>query len=138
QVKDRSHQGNHGVFRGAVSVDGKFGKAVDCKQDALVEVAHTPVLDETKEGLTVSAWVNRTQDATWNMIVSREVKDGPSEYFGLAVVKNKALFSVDPAGAHYRHIKPATEMPVGEWIHRAVTYDNAEFKLYVNGKLSAS
>ena len=86
------------MLRGAVSVDGKFSKGVDCKQDALVEVAHTPVLDDTKEGLTVSAWVNRTEDATWNMIVSREVKDGPSEYFGLAVVKNKALFSVDPTG----------------------------------------
>ena len=138
QVKDSSNQGNHGVLRGAVPVDGKFGKAIDCKQDALVEVAHTPVLDDTQEGLTVSAWVNRTQDATWNMIVSREVKDGPSEYFGLAVVKNKALFSVDPDGAHYRNIKTATDMPVGEWIHLAGTYDNVEFKLYVNGKLAAS
>lgn len=138
QVKDSSNRANHGVLRGAVSVEGKFGKAVDCKQDALAEVAHTPVLDDTKEGLTVSAWVNRTEDATWNMIVSREVKDGPSEYFGLAVVKNKALFSVDPDGAHYRNIKTATEMPVGEWIHLAGTYDDTEFKLYVNGKLAAS
>jgi outer membrane protein assembly factor BamB len=138
QVKDSSNQGNHGVLRGAVPVSGKFGKAIECTQDALVEVPHSPVLDATKEGLTVSAWVNRKEDATWNMIVSREVKEGPSEYFGLAIVKNKALFSVDPDGAHYRNIKTVEDMPVGEWINLAGTYDNTEFKLYVNGKLVAS
>jgi len=29
-------------------------------------------------------------------------------------------------------------MPVGEWIHLAGTYDNATFKLYVNGRLVKS
>ncbi|MSU33782.1 MAG: hypothetical protein EXS36_01470 [Pedosphaera sp.] len=67
-----------------------------------------------KDGLTVSAWVNRTADATWNTSISREVKDGPSEYFGLAVVKNKALFSVDADGAHYKNTKSVDDMPVGE------------------------
>ena len=134
-VQDSSNQGAGGMLRGAVRVDGKFGNAIECRQDALVEVPHRPIFDSTKEGLTVSAWVNRNEDATWNMIVSREVKDGPSEYFGLAVVKNKALFSVDPDGAHYRNIKSTEDMPVGQWIHLAGTYDNTEFKLYVNGKL---
>jgi hypothetical protein len=137
-VKDSSNQGAGGMLRGARRVDGKFGKAIECKQDALVEVPHSPIFDSTKEGLTVSAWINRSEDATWNMIVSREIKDGPSEYFGLAIVKNKALFSVDPDGAHYRNIKTAEDMPVGEWIHLAGTYDNTEFKLYVNGKLVRS
>jgi hypothetical protein len=45
---------------------------------------------------------------------------------------------VDPDGAHYRNIKTTEDMPVGEWIHLAGTYDNTEFKLYVNGKLVAS
>ena len=72
------------------------------------------------------------------MILSHEVKDGTSEYFGLAVVKNKALFSVDPDGAHYQNIKSDQDMPVGEWIHLAGTYDNATFKLYVNGRLVKS
>ena len=72
------------------------------------------------------------------MILSHEVKDGTSEYFGLAVVKNKALFSVDPDGAHYQNIKSDEDMPVGEWIHLAGTYDNATFKLYVNGRLVKS
>ena len=138
QVKDRSGQGHHGTLHGATRVEGKFGGAIECKQDALVEVPHTATLDEFKDGVTISAWVNRDADATWNMILSREVKGGTSEYFGLAVVKNKALFSVDPDGAHYQNIKSDQDMPVGEWIHLAGTYDNATFKLYVNGRLVKS
>ena len=138
QVADSSGSRHHGVLRGAVRAAGKSGAALECRQDALVEVPHADTLDDFKNGLSVSAWVKRDADATWNMIVSREVKDGPSEYFGLAVVKNKALFSVDPDGAHYKNIKSDEDMPVGEWIHLAGTYDNQEFRLYINGRLVKS
>ena len=137
-VTDSSGGNHHGVLRGAVRVMGKSGSAIECKQDALVEVPHAIALDDFKNGLSVSAWVKRDADATWNMIISREIKDGPSEYFGLAVVKNKALFSVDGDGAHYKNIKSDEDMPAGEWIHLAGTYDNQEFKLYVNGRLVKS
>jgi len=138
QLKDSSRGSHHGLLRGATRVVGKFGGAVECRQDALVEVPHATPLDDMKDGLTVSAWVNRGADANWNMIISREIKDGPSEYFGLAVVKNKALFSVDSDGAHYKNIKSMDDMPVGEWVHLAGSYDNASFKLYVNGRLAKS
>ena len=134
-----SSGGNHdGKLLGAVRLAGKSGTAIECKQDMLVEVPHAVTLDDFKDGLTVSAWVKRDADATWNMVISREIKDGPSEYFGLAVVKNKALFSIDGDGAHYKNIKSDEDMPAGEWIHLAGTYDNREFKLYVNGRLVKS
>lgn len=138
RANDSSGQENHGQLLGAARVAGKSGQAIECRQDALVEVPHTVSLDDFKNGLTVSAWVNRAADSSWNMIVSREIKDGPSEYFGLAVVKNKALFSVDPNGAHYQNIKSDEDMPIGEWIHLAGTFDNGTFKLYVNGRLVKS
>jgi hypothetical protein len=132
---DNSGRGNHGTLKGATRTAGKISGGVDCKQDAFVEITHSSTLDNLQNGLTVMAWVNRTADSSWNTVISREIKDGPSEYFGLAIVKNKALFSMDPDGAHYKNIKSAEDMPIGKWIHLAGTYDNSEFKLYVNGKL---
>ncbi len=137
-VTDSSGGNHHGKLLGAVRVTGKSGNAIECKQDALVEIPHSVLLDEFKEGITISAWVNRAVDAKWNMIISREVKDGPSEYFGLAVVKNKAMFSIDPDGAHYRNVKSDEDMPAGEWIHIAGIYDNKTLRLFVNGKLVKS
>ncbi|MGE0883097.1 MAG: LamG domain-containing protein [Blastocatellales bacterium] len=138
QVKDSSGHGHHGILRGAKRAAGKFGGAVECEKDALIEVPHTPELNDFKQGITIAAWVNRRADESWNTVISREIKDGWSEYFGLAVVKNKALFSVDGDGANYQNIKSDEDMPVGEWIHLAGTYDNVTFKLYVNGRLVKS
>ncbi|MEO8351237.1 MAG: LamG domain-containing protein [Chthoniobacteraceae bacterium] len=138
EVKDSSGHHNGGRLLSAERVPGRKGRAIACQQDALVEVPHTPTLDEFEAGFTVSAWVKRDADATWNMILSREVKNGPSEYFGVAVVNNKALFSIDPDGAHYQNIKGSEDLPAGEWIHLAGTYDHKEFRLYVNGALVKS
>ncbi len=138
QAKDTSGHGHHGTMRGATRTAGKFGGAIQCRQDALVEVPHVATLDEFKQGITVSAWVKCSANTNWNTVISREVKDGWSEYFGLAVVKSKALFSVDPDGAHYQNIKSDEPMPLGEWIHLAGTYDNAVSRLYVNGRLVKS
>jgi Concanavalin A-like lectin/glucanases superfamily len=128
----------HGALRGAKGGAGMAGSAIQCGENALVEVPHAAALDDFKDGLSVAAWVKRDADATWNMIISREVKDGPSEYFGLAVFKNKALFSLDGDGAHYKNIQSADDVPAGEWIHLAGAFDNREMKLYVNGRLAKS
>jgi hypothetical protein len=108
QVKDSSRGANHGALQGAVRAAGKFGGAIECKKDALVVVPNSGFLSEMKEGITVAAWVNWATNSSWNMIVSREIKGGTSEYFGLAIVKNKALFSVDPDGAHNRKSRSTT------------------------------
>ena len=138
QLKDSSGHNHHGVLRGATRAAGKSGGAIECRKDGLVEVPHAVGLDDFKDGITVSAWVNRAADATWNTVMSREIKAGISEYFGLAVVKNKALFSVDGDGAHYQNIKSDEDVPVGEWVHLTGTYDNREFRLFVNGRLVKS
>lgn len=58
QVTD-SFGGRHdGRSLGAIRVAGKFGGAIACKQDALVEVPHAATLDQFKDGFTVSAWVS--------------------------------------------------------------------------------
>jgi len=129
QMQDASGHGHHGVLRGAKRTAGRSGGAIECQQDALMEVPHAKALDDFQEGITVSAWINRTADTNWNTVMSREIKDGWSEYFGLAVVKNKALFSVDGDGAHYQDIKSDEDVPVGEWVHLAGTYDHKEFRL---------
>lgn len=138
QARDSSGNAHHGFLRAARRAEGRTGRAIECGKDALVEVPHAAGLDAFREGITISAWVNRAADASWNTVASREIKDGWSEYFGLAIVKNKALFSVDGDGAHYQNIKSEEDMPVGEWIHLAGSYDNASFKLYVNGRLIKS
>ena len=132
--KDASPAGNHGSLHGAARARGKAGGAIECGQDRFVEVPHSKSLDDLSRGVTVCAWVNRADDATWNTVVSREIAGGPSEYFGLAVMKGKPLFSIDPDGKHYQNVKGDADVPAGQWVHLAGTYDNETFRLFVNGR----
>ena len=68
QVTDSSSGAHHGALRGAVRVPGKFGGAIECKQDALVEIPHAASLDNMKDGLTVSAWVNLSITHILNLV----------------------------------------------------------------------
>ena len=62
-----------------------------------------------------------------------------SDHAGLGSDGLMGQWKFDEAdGAHYKNIKSVDDMPVGEWIHLAGTYDNAVFKLYVNGTLARS
>lgn len=135
---DSSGQSRPGKLTGAKWAEGRNGGSVDCKQDAVVIMPGAEAADAFANGITVAAWVNRRADGGWNTVASREVADGPSEYFGLAVVKNNALFSIDPDGAHYMNVKGDDEVPTGRWVHLTGTYDNSALKLYVDGRLVQS
>jgi hypothetical protein len=133
---DASGKGLTGEIKGAKWTDNaKSGKALDFDGNSVVEVKYNPVMDNMQEGITVCAWVNRRASSSWNMVASREVKETWSEWFGLAVNQNKALFSVDPNGGQYSNVTGRENIPLNRWVHLTGTYDNKACKLYLNGKM---
>ncbi len=104
----------------------------------ILQVDYQPVLDSFPKGITVMAWIKKDTASHWNTIVSREIGSGWSEYVGLAVHHNKALFSIDPDGKNYRNVKSDESLLPGIWYHLAGTFDNETIKLYINGKLTKS
>ena len=134
------HSGNHlnAVNKGATLVEGKVGKALYFDGKSVLQIDYQPILDDFKKGITVSAWIKKDTASYWNTIVSREIGTGWSEYIGLAVHQNQALFSVDPDGKSYQNVKADELIQPGVWVHLAGTFDNETYKLYINGKLIKS
>ncbi|HEX8277694.1 MAG TPA: LamG domain-containing protein [Segetibacter sp.] len=135
---DQSANNLETTNHGAPIVKGKKGNALSFNGKEFLEVNYSPVTDKFENGITISAWILRRESDAWNTIVSREIGTGWSEYFGLAVVKNKALFSIDADGKHYKNIKSSFDVPLNKWTHLAGTYNNKVFKLFVDGKEAAS
>ncbi len=119
---------------GAKQVTGYKGKAMQFDGTAVLQVEYNPLLDDFNKGITVSAWIKKDTSSHWNTVISREIDSTWSEYIGLAVMKNHALFSVDPDGERYINATDDNIVAPDKWMHLAGTYDLDTFKLYVNGK----
>lgn len=137
-VPDQSSNGLNAINKGAVSVEGKVGKALEFDGKSVLQVDYQSILDSFPKGITVAAWIKKDTASYWNTIVSREIGSGWSEYIGLAVHQNRALFSVDPDGKNYQNVKADEPVRPGVWVHLAGTFDNETYKLYINGKLTKS
>lgn len=137
-VPDHSVNVLNAINKGAVPVEGKVGKALEFDGKSVLQIDYQPILDSFPKGITVTAWIKKDSASHWNTIVSREIGSGWSEYIGLAVHQNNALFSVDPDGKNYENVKANELIPPGVWVHLAGTFDNETYKLYINGKLIKS
>lgn len=124
--------------KGATQVEGYRGKAMKFNGSSILEVKYNPVLDNFSKGITVSAWIKKDTASGWKTVLSREIDSTWSEYFGLAVFKNHALFSIDTDGKSYVNIMDKDTVVPYKWTHLAGTYNNDTLKLYVNGKLIKS
>ena len=124
-----------GELRGAKWTDNAVsGKALEFNGNSIVLVKHNPIFDDMPDGITVCAWVYRYPSGAWNTVASRQIAETWSEYFGLAVFKDKPLFSIDPDGSDYSNATANAKAPLNKWIHLAGTYDNRTYKLFVNGE----
>lgn len=135
-VPDQSANHLDALNRGALPVEGKQGKALLFDGKAVLQIDHRPPLDDFDKGLTIMAWVKRDTASDWNTIVSREIGEGWSEYAGLAVYKNQALFSIDQNGQRYKNVVDDQLVPPNVWVHLVGTFDNDSIRLYVDGKLA--
>jgi hypothetical protein len=86
----------------------------------------------------VAAWIKKDTTSHWNTIMSREIDSTWSEYIGLAVFRNHALFSIDPDGKRYINVMDTDPIIPDKWIHIAGTYDNDTLKLYINSSFIKS
>jgi hypothetical protein len=137
-VPDQSVHSLNAVNKGAVLVNGKHGKALQFDGKSVLQVDYQPILDDFQNGITVMAWIKKDTASHWNTIVSREIGTTWSEYIGLAIYKNQALFSIDQDGTNYKNVTDSELILPDVWYHLAGTFDNDTFKIYVNGKLIKS
>jgi hypothetical protein len=126
------------INRGAKQVTGYIGKAMEFNGSSVLQVEYNAKLDSFPKGITVSAWIKKDTSSHWNTIVSREIDSTRSEYIGLAVFKNQALFSVDPDGKRYINITDSSTVIPDKWVNLAGTYNNDTLRLYINGRLIKS
>jgi hypothetical protein len=136
-VTDSSGAGNPGTITGAAArtASGKIGRAIDFDGvNDYVSVADAASLDLTT-GMTLEAWVQLDVVSSWRTTVLKE-KPGGLVY---ALYANSS--SARPQGEIVTGTGAGTDrlagvgpaLTAGAWTHLAVTYDNAQLRLFRNG-----
>ena len=125
-------------------VQGKFGEAVQLEGGAGSRVQMTDDIKKAKlptEGMTVELWAWDEQFIEWGGYIVAVQDNGPFEKGWLLGTRWKqfsfALSSddADDGDGLLTYLNAANTYDAGKWHHVVGTYDGAEMKIYVNGKL---
>lgn len=134
--------GSNGTVDASVSfgVAGQFGGAASFSGAGPIQVPYDAKLNPAS--FTLTAWVNPSDTAGWNSVVtSREDSGTVNGYILYNTPENQWDFWTGgggAAGTWGRNIAP-TPATLDQWTHLAITYDGATDtkKLYVNTLLEA-
>lgn len=142
---------NHGILAGSASyTNGVVGQAFRFElSEGIVRVPDAPNLNPTNE-LTLESWIYVDGYSTHNaaMICGKDAIYKDRQYLlgmvdlwriGETNVPNSWVFRAHVGvPGEYKILNGRTVIAVGRWHHVAMTYDNAELRLYLDGKLDSA
>lgn len=142
-VVDSSNSPANGVFSGAkIDQEGLFGRSYkfDGTND-YVEVVDPGTTSKFDVDLvTLEAWIKLDEDKSGFQNIVRKGHHGDRTY-GLDLDNGKLRGFVNKTSAGGGTATIATDsdkLPLGKWIHVAMTYDGTNLKIYVDGQLEKS
>jgi hypothetical protein len=138
---DSSGNNNNGTLEGdPVVVDGQFGQALEFEENRVAIPASDSLTADLFQGsFTLSAWINpkRVGD-TWQQIF-RSIREDDTSNDTLFIHNDGRLSWRGRVGGAWAGGMCETAggvVPADEWTHVAVTGDETNFRVYVNGALT--
>jgi hypothetical protein len=138
-AEDLSGNGNTGMIENATWAEGRHGMSLEFNgDDTMVEVAAAASLD-LQLGMTTAAWFFKTENLVANQgetLISK--KQGGGYCLEVSGWENRfpnKLSTENRISGTYHPVGSEEDVPLGEWVHAAATYDETTVRLYMNGVL---
>ncbi len=141
-ANDASGNGNNGAVHGVTLTEDRFGNANGAYyfgSGNYIQVAANSRLNEITNS-TMSAWIRADSwYGSWIPIMSKGTGESNTRQYGLEIIKRGYLSGYDyascfeSASGEESYIFTDASIPLGEWIHVAVTRGNGTAHAYLNG-----
>lgn len=145
-ASDSSGNSNHGVINGGVeSTTDRWGNPCGALSfngtDGFISVPSSPTLELPYTEFSTTAWfrLNRSTDPSykWLTLVCKgdsptEVVDNPNYRVQVLQAHNQSTVSISTAFTEFDDNHMHHQIPLGEWIFVALTYDGSRVQLYFN------
>ncbi len=117
-------------------VEGKFGTAMNFDGADMVNVPDNDLLDLTS--FTIAAWINSpATSGRWHVIAAKEARNPNGRNYGIFGHVNNGSIHYSFTSGGWKSFDAPTNVTDGTWHHVAATYEQPNFKLYIDGVLDA-
>lgn len=137
EIKDSSGNNLHAeIVEGTKRVDGKFGGAIEFGGSDMAQVPDDPKLD--LESFTIAAWIKvKGQSGKWQIIASKENRGPTARNYGIFCNINTGVIHYSFTTSNgWKSYDAKTVVTDGSWHHVAATYENPNFKMYLDGTVN--
>lgn len=129
-VRDLSGNEYHGSIQGNVTVTAGMAYF----EDGYIQMPDLNI--GSLEGITATGWLNRSSITNWTRIFDLGT-NAADDYINLAFDgsnEGRTLISEIRPDGNLQVMKDDYSVPIGEWLHFAVTFGENQSALYVNGE----
>lgn len=117
-------------------VEGKFGTAMNFDGTDMVNVPDNDLLDLTS--FTIAAWINSpATSGRWHVIAAKEARNPTGRNYGIFGHVNNGSIHYSFTSGGWKSFDAPTNVTDGTWHHVAATYEQPNFKLYIDGVIDA-
>jgi hypothetical protein len=103
-----------------------------------LEAPSSNTFDEIVHGVSIAAWIYRAPDDGDGTILSRRASSSGGQLYALEIANDRLRARLNSANGYNANLNSGSPVPRGAWVHVAMTFDQHEVRLFVDGVERAS
>jgi hypothetical protein len=132
----------HAAGVDAATVEGRYDggvRLIGGPAGGWLEMRTASAFDMIVHGITIAAWIQRSAtDVNDGAILARRASSSGGQLYTLEIANDRLRSRLNSANGYNANLSSRDPLPRDRWVHVAMTYDEHNLRLFVDGAEQAS